>query len=288
MDRLLLFDPDRITKKQVLGLACLLFVITAVADFLTGPELNLAIFYLLPIALVSWFLGRRAGIYFCLLCAATCFTANLKWSTAYSHQFIPYWNLFTRFGFYATIAILLAKVRSLLHTEADLARRDFLTGLPNNRGFYELAALEMKRPLSADQPLTLAYVDIDGLKWINSRFGPVAGDQALCTIAQTLMESMPRKELVARVGGTVFALFLPNTSADLARYILADVLANLKEKRQVSGQPMTFYLSAVTYLQSPKNVGEMLYEAERVLNRTRERKTDDSALEIVERAQPLI
>jgi diguanylate cyclase (GGDEF)-like protein len=288
VERLLLFDPDRITKKQVSGLAFLFFVITAVADFLTGPELNLAIFYLLPIALVSWFIGCRAGVYFCLLCAATWFTANLKWSTAYSHYLIPYWNLFTRFGFYATIAILLAKVRSLLHTEADLARRDFLTGLPNNRGFYELAALEMKRPLFADQPLTLAYVDIDGLKWINSRLGPVAGDQALCTIAQTLMESMPRKELVARVGGTVFALLLPNTSADLALYILADVLANLKGRRQASGQPMTFYLSAVTYLQSPKNVGELLYEAERVLNRTRERKTDDSALEIVERAQPLI
>jgi hypothetical protein len=61
VERLLLFDPDRITKKQVSGLAFLFFVITAVADFLTGPELNLAIFYLLPIALVSWFIGCRAG-----------------------------------------------------------------------------------------------------------------------------------------------------------------------------------------------------------------------------------
>jgi diguanylate cyclase (GGDEF)-like protein len=288
MDRLLPFHPSYMTKKEVLGLSFLFFATTVVADSLTGPELNLAIFYLLPIALVSWFFDRGAGIYFCLFCAATCFTVNLKWSTAYSHYLIPYWNLFARFGLYATIAILLAKVRSLLHTEADLARRDFLTGLPNNRAFYELAALAMKRPLSSDQPLTLAYVDIDGLKWINSRFGFVAGDQALCSIARTITESMPRKELVARVGGTVFALLLPNTSADLARYILADVLTNLKGRRQKSGQPMTFYLSALTYLQSPTNVGELLYEAERVLSRTREKKTDDSALEIVERAQPLI
>jgi len=288
MERLLLLKSGRVTKKEALALGFFLFALNAVADFLTGPELNLAIFYLLPIALVSWFVSRRIGIYFCLLCALTCFTANLKWSATYSHYLIPYWNLFSRLAFYATIAVLLAKVRTLLRREADLARRDFLTGLPNNRAFYELAALEMKRPLCADQPLTLAYVDIDGLKWINSRLGPVAGDQALCTIARTLIEHMPRKELVARVGGTMFALLLPNTSADLARYILGDVLTNLKERRQASGQPMTFYVSAVTYLESPKNVGELLYEAERVLNRTRERKTDDSALEIVERAQPLI
>jgi hypothetical protein len=49
-----------------------------------------------------------------------------------------------------------------------------------------------------------------------------------------------------------------------------------------------FYISAVTYLQSPKTIAELLYEAERVLDRTKENRTDHSTLEVVERAQPLL
>jgi diguanylate cyclase (GGDEF)-like protein len=288
MKELLLLQPGAASRRRVLGVSLALYLLVGVGDTLSGPALNLSIFYLLPIALASWFLDRRTGLFFCLLCAATCFVANLRWGSSYAHYLIPYWNMAARFIFFAAICFLLSKVRALLHVEADLARRDFLTGLPNSRGFYELAALEMKQAAASAHPMTLAYVDVDGLKWVNSRLGPVAGDQSLCRIARIIADSVPRKDLVGRLGGTVFAILLPKTSSAAARYILADLLTALKENRQVSGRPMMFYISAVTYLQSPKTIAELLYEAERVLDRTKENRTDHSTLEVVERAQPLL
>jgi hypothetical protein len=54
---------DKLEKATLIFIACGLIAIFGIIDYLTGPELALSIFYLLPIMLVAWLVNRRAAAY---------------------------------------------------------------------------------------------------------------------------------------------------------------------------------------------------------------------------------
>ncbi|SRR5713226_776222 len=234
--RFLLYLDNR-SKLLLAILSFILVLFLGVIDAATGYELSLAIFYLLPIALVSWFVNKQSGLWFSVLSAFVWLIADSVSGHPYSYPLIPYWNTVARFGFFVIIALTLAKLRGALEQESELARRDLLTGLPNSRSFHELAALQLKRSSSYGQPLTMAYVVADGLQLINDRFGRVAGDQVICAIARTIKKNAPDKDLVARLGSSEFAVVLPETDATIARVILRDLQARLRRQMQKYGRP---------------------------------------------------
>ena len=256
---------ERVPKPWVLTLAFLVAFLVGISDFATGLELDLNFFYLLPIALVSWFVDRQSGIYVGVLCALLWFLGN-RAAGHYGSAFSDYWNLLMRAGIFLLVAVTLSELKSKLDRMSELATRDLLTGLPNGRSFYELAAREMETATGLD-PLTLAYIDIEGFKWVNHRFGYAAGDQMLCSIAQTIRQNVTRTDLVARVGGTAFALLLPDATSDTANLILEKIHKSLKEERSRYAQPVTFFISAIACAKSPRSVAELLHEAELRMNR---------------------
>jgi len=58
------------------GIALLLNLIIGVIDYLTGYEIAIGVFYLMPIGLLSWLINRRAGIIMSVISTATTATAN--------------------------------------------------------------------------------------------------------------------------------------------------------------------------------------------------------------------
>ncbi|HEY8224875.1 MAG TPA: hypothetical protein VIG25_06325 [Pyrinomonadaceae bacterium] len=56
---------EQTSKRAIAAFAVFLVILIGVVDFATGLELHLMFFYLLPIALVSWFVNRRTGIFDC-------------------------------------------------------------------------------------------------------------------------------------------------------------------------------------------------------------------------------
>ena len=93
-----------------------------------------------------------------------------------------------------------------------LARHDALTGLPNR---HELHA-ELKRMLArrrARRPaLAVMYLDLDGFKAINDRFGHQAGDDVLTQVAVRLGKTLSSGELAARIGGDEFVVAIDDTT----------------------------------------------------------------------------
>lgn len=95
---------------------------------------------------------------------------------------------------------------------------DSLTGIGNRRRFDQLIGSELERTSADGTPLAVAFLDVDGLKGINDRFGHEAGDTVLKETARRLKrvaEGVGAK-LVARLGGDEFAIiFEPaRTAAD--------------------------------------------------------------------------
>jgi diguanylate cyclase (GGDEF)-like protein/PAS domain S-box-containing protein len=94
------------------------------------------------------------------------------------------------------------KQRELAHA----ARHDPLTGLHNRAAFEEILQV---RVASADVlPFALLYIDLDHFKALNDYAGHAAGDRALVTIAQAMVESVPGGSVVARLGGDEFAVIV--------------------------------------------------------------------------------
>ncbi|MFJ8578235.1 GGDEF domain-containing protein [Micromonospora sp. NPDC093277] len=98
-----------------------------------------------------------------------------------------------------------------LVAERHAASHDPLTGLPNRRAFYRLAATLLTD--AAGQPLVAVVLDLDGFKLVNDRYGHAAGDQVLVSVAQRL-SAFAGDNLVARLGGDEFAGLLASPTVD--------------------------------------------------------------------------
>jgi diguanylate cyclase (GGDEF)-like protein len=217
---------SRRLRTLIVSLAILVILAVAVIDYLTPPTLR---FYFLcwpSIAATASYAGRRWAYLATGLSAAGSALANGgQWAAIGTPALV--WNIAINTVSLALLGSLVVQVRRLVEREHDLARTDFLTGLPNARAFYEALATELVRSRRSHAALTVAYLDIDDFKKINDSLGHQAGDGVLREIARTIRAGIRAPDLVARLGGDEFAILLPETGSDEASTALGRILAPL-------------------------------------------------------------
>jgi diguanylate cyclase (GGDEF)-like protein len=91
---------------------------------------------------------------------------------------------------------------------ARLAVVDELTGLYNRRGFQRAAEQLLHLADRNDEPITVFAFDIDDLKGVNDREGHAAGDLLITAAADELRATFRASDLIARVGGDEFHVFV--------------------------------------------------------------------------------
>jgi diguanylate cyclase len=106
-----------------------------------------------------------------------------------------------------------SKLRELALAHRELARiasQDSLTTCLNRGAFVTLVDAYLSQ-VNSRQPLRggLLVVDADHFKDVNDRYGHLVGDDALRRIAAVIKGSLRETDLVGRVGGEEFAVFLP-------------------------------------------------------------------------------
>lgn len=123
----------------------------------------------------------------------------------------------------------LTQQKSELGIMENLAHHDPLTGLPNRAALDKFLRYAQQQ---AHGTLALLYLDLDGFKPINDRFGHGVGDQLLREVAIRLRACLRDGDLVARLGGDEFLMVLKVSKEDApmqSEQIAARALRALRE-----------------------------------------------------------
>lgn len=88
------------------------------------------------------------------------------------------------------------------------AFHDFLTGLPNRDFFLKKISVSLKQLKKTGRHAWLFYMDLDGFKPVNDDYGHDIGDKLLQEVAARFNHAIRRDDLIARMGGDEFALFI--------------------------------------------------------------------------------
>src|SRR5205807_821271 len=92
-------------------------------------------------------------------------------------------TLLTAVSHQVAAAIRVARLHQAARTAATT---DPLTGLPNRRAFFDRLAEGIAQSDADGAPLSVAMIDVNGLKQLNDGHGHGAGDQALARIGEIL------------------------------------------------------------------------------------------------------
>jgi diguanylate cyclase (GGDEF)-like protein len=102
------------------------------------------------------------------------------------------------------------------------ALHDPLTGLPNRSLVLDRAEQIIARARRLDVPVTALFMDIDGFKQINDRFGHQAGDEVLRKVGARLQAVLRDSDTVGRLGGDEFVMLVDTVGLDAGPELVAE------------------------------------------------------------------
>lgn len=109
-------------SRRTLTLTALsLILLLGVIDIVTGYEMSFSIFYLIPVSLAAWTIGKRTGFIIALAAGGMWLIADLLSGHDYSHAAIPYWNTAVRMGFFLVVTYALAELRAAETRKEELS-----------------------------------------------------------------------------------------------------------------------------------------------------------------------
>ncbi len=151
----------------------------------------------------------------------------------------------------------------------ELVDQDPLTELSNRR------RLVRDTPRIEETGGAVAFVDLDGFKEINDRYGHALGDTCLRRAARILIECFRREDLVLRWGGDEFLVVAPGLSEEAIRERLGKVRVRLAEGRP--GLPALGFTAGITYLEPGGSLRAAIAEADRLMYAAKGRSQAGSA-----------
>jgi len=223
-------------------------------------EATHSLLYILPIAFVTWFSGKRYGFLITLACM-------MLWSinNVVDNLLITTWNIFSTLIFFISIVVLLHKTRVLWENEKVLSRTDPLTGARNLRAFSELAEYEMLRSQRDDLPFSLAYLDLDNFKQVNDSCGHAAGDNLLKSIVANIVSNLRKTDVVGRLGGDEFAIFFPETDQASVQVVMHKVDVELSRLMKSDACATTLSTGVVTCCGGVYDLEKLISYADRLM-----------------------
>jgi diguanylate cyclase (GGDEF)-like protein len=154
-----------------------------------------------------------------------------------SERLAPNADLLDRLSGVAAQATTALQNGRLVDQITHQALHDQLTGLANRLQFADQLRKAVNRARQREEEVTMFYIDLDGFKPVNDKYGHDVGDQLLATLGQRLSGALRASDLVARLGGDEFAVLITTqTSAGDADALAARLTETFNEPFLIDGR----------------------------------------------------
>ena len=257
-------DHAKENKNIRMAATCMISLVLAYLDYVTGAEMGFSVMYLIPVLWAAT-IHQSFGIAISLLCAVLSLSSDYMTGL---HDAKPVYYIWD-FGSHAAIFTLTSVMRSRLirarEREHELAMTDPLTGALNSRAFYEAAQTEIERARRYKHTLSIAYLDVDDFKIINDTSGHRAGDNLLKVMVEVMKSRVRRMDIVARLGGDEFAILMPETDQTAAMSVVGQTLKSLADETRKNNWPVTFSTGVLTIPEAFSTVNKMIEVADALM-----------------------
>jgi len=116
----------------------------------------------------------------------------------------------------------------------ELSARDSLTGLLNQRAFFDNLRRELSVAERTQNPISIAYFDLNGFKKLNDSKGHKEGDHLLECVGQAIRESIRDVDFGCRYGGDEFCIIMPSAAKEQAKEA-SERLINIYDTMETQG-----------------------------------------------------
>ena len=157
------------------------------------------------------------------------------------------------------------------------ATYDSLTGTYNRRIILQILGQNIKLAKRENQPVSVCFIDVDKLKYINDHLGHKTGDSLLVSVTKIIKENIREMDSLARIGGDEFLIVFPNCTKEKAEEIWQRILEDFKKFNENN----KFYSIEVSHGISQfdkvhvKNVDELITEADEKMYKEKNRKREE-------------
>jgi diguanylate cyclase (GGDEF)-like protein len=182
----------------------------------------------------------------------------------------------------------MAELREREAETKKLADRDGLTGLFNRRSMLELLEAAIGDAIKLDLHVGLLFIDLNGFKVINDRYGHAAGDNILTTVATRILARVRAGDICCRYGGDEFVVVLPGVPDPSPVSRVADAIRERVSLPYWIGeeqQRLTASIGESMYPHHGENAAKLLHRADEAMYRLKARIVRPPA-PAVEVAQP--
>lgn len=270
---------DKRTPIQVTIICLSLVILFGAIDFLTGYEFAFSIFYLIPISIASWYIGRPYGLIISIISAIVWGIVDIATGHKYSHLAIPIWNTTVRLVFFTITTQLLSTLKIQFKIEEKLARTDNLTGTLNGRAFEETAIKLLGIAVRYSHPSVLGYIDVDNFKKVNDTLGHAEGDRVLKIIGIEILNSIRSTDCVGRMGGDEFAILLPEASRLDATFVFGRIQRQILNKANEYNWPISVSMGVAVFLKTTPPIEEAIKFADNLMYRVKNKGKNDILIE---------
>jgi len=253
----------------ITSVSIVLIGILGILDYITGYELHISIFYLIPIYIGSWHANKNTGLLLCCISTVVSIVANHFAGLRFSHSSIVYWNILVRFSFFLLISHLISNLKVNYDKEKDLSCIDGLTGAMNLRIFKETSEALFKVAKRSKSSISICYIDVDNFKNLNDTHGHDEGDRVLQVIAATLKSSVRKSDLVGRLGGDEFSILLYETELEGAKIVADRMLEQLRKKTIIAKSTIGFSIGVAVFGTPPSSAQEAIKCADTLMYRAK-------------------
>ena len=168
---------------------------------------------------------------------------------------------------------------------------DALTGLKNRKFLinelenslpFIRGEIEEHRRRGVEQlkEAALVFIDLDNFKQVNDTFGHTEGNTVLKKVAEILIASVRKSDIVARFGGDEFFIFLPSANKDKAIEIANEICENLQNDPKLHERTVTASIGVRAIdASSVADSGTLIKEADAAAYKAKEGKNQVSVYE---------